>query len=107
MDTPTCIQAGANASALRVPVQCATCTGGRQRKSPTGGAANGPPLYTPNPLARTPDISPVSVGGCGPCASVIADIDGTKTISRALIKTLELNLGILTFWYSSNGHPCA
>ena len=31
-------------SALRVPVQAATCIGGRQRKSPTGEAANGTPL---------------------------------------------------------------
>src|ERR1700752_4041339 len=44
METPTCMHAGANASALRVPVHEAACTGGRQRKSPTGGAANGIPL---------------------------------------------------------------
>src|SRR5579864_2292531 len=44
METPTCMHAGANVSVLRVPVQGAGCTGGRQRKSATGGAAKGIPL---------------------------------------------------------------
>src|SRR6185312_5046519 len=37
METPTCMHAGANVSALRVPVQGVACAGERQRKSPTGG----------------------------------------------------------------------
>src|SRR5580693_6056647 len=44
MDTLSCIHAGANASALRMSFQGVTGAGGRQRKSFTGGAANGTPL---------------------------------------------------------------
>ena len=40
----SCVHSGLNSSALRTPSQCAAGCGGRQRKSPTGGAANGIPL---------------------------------------------------------------
>ena len=33
---------------------------------------------------------------------MIADVADRTTTSRALIKTLKLNLGILTFWSSDN-----
>ena len=55
------MHAGANVSALRVPVHGATGIGERQRKSPIGGAANGRPLYTLNSFSLTPDIAPDSV----------------------------------------------
>jgi hypothetical protein len=95
MDTPSCIQADANASALRVPVQGVTGAGGRQRNSPTGGAANGTPLYTVNPSARTPDTAPDSVGVIGisvRCASVIADVAGRVRRSKARVKNLEKHI---------------
>ena len=64
------MQAGANASALRVPFQGAACTGARQRKSPTGGAAKGIPLKKLSPFADTPDIVPDSVRTCCATAAV-------------------------------------
>ena len=57
-----CTHTFPNASALRTPCQCAAGCGCFQRKSPTGGAANGMPLKARTPEASvTPDISP-SVG---------------------------------------------
>src|SRR5580692_2652196 len=81
--------AGANAFALRVPVQGVTRTGGRHRNSPTGGAANGTPLYTLKPPSRTPDIAPDSVGVLKFCASVTEDVVGTTKRIRARVKTLQ------------------
>src|SRR5262249_28494026 len=40
--------------------QCATGCGARQRKSPTGGAANGTPLNDRTPSATAPCNSPLS-----------------------------------------------
>src|SRR5581483_56105 len=58
-----CIQMAPNSSALRMPSQCGAGWGGFQRKSPTGGAANGIPLNTRTSasLPATPDIRPVSI----------------------------------------------
>ena len=44
METPLCMQAGANLSALRTPGQGVTGCGSRQRSAPVGGAAKASPL---------------------------------------------------------------
>jgi hypothetical protein len=41
---------------------------------------------------------PESVGVLGLCASIIVDVVGTTTRSRALIKTLEENIRIVSSW---------
>ncbi len=41
--TRVCMQRDANSDPSRTPVQFAAGCGSRQRKSPTGGAANGMP----------------------------------------------------------------
>ena len=41
METPTCMHAGANASAFRAPVQGAACTGGRRASRPPAGQRKG------------------------------------------------------------------
>jgi hypothetical protein len=45
-----------------------------------------------NPLLRTPDIVPDSVGVLGLCASVITDVAGTMRRSRTLVRALEKNM---------------
>ena len=72
------MHAGANASAFRVPVQGAAGIGGRQRRSPTGGAANGTPLKTVKPLSLTPEIAPDSVRTCG-AAPALARLAAAST----------------------------
>jgi hypothetical protein len=43
METPVCMQAGANEVAFLIPFHGAAGCGSRQRNSPNGGAANGIP----------------------------------------------------------------
>lgn len=58
-----CEHDAANWSALRTSVHGVTGCGAFQRRSPTGGAANGMPLktLTDGSSPRTPSIAPVSV----------------------------------------------
>jgi hypothetical protein len=56
-----CMQLVPNLSALRTPSYGRAGCGGRQRKPPTGGAANGIPRKAVTPLALTPASEPVSV----------------------------------------------
>ena len=79
METPSCMHAGANAVAVRVPVHGGTASGGRHLSSPTGAAANGMPLYTLNPSARTPDIEPDVVTASA--AAALQPSDGAMTAS--------------------------
>src|SRR4051794_669919 len=60
METPFCMQAGANQTAFRVPFHGAGGCGSRQRSSPKGAAANGTPRYAVTPLVVTPSIAPDS-----------------------------------------------
>src|SRR5213594_3438524 len=55
------MHAAENVSAARTPLQGATDCGAFQRRSPTGGAANGMPLNTRTPFALTPEIWPLSI----------------------------------------------
>ena len=57
------MQRGPNWSALRAPVQFFTGCGSFQRRSPTGGAANGIPLKlrTPDLAAAVVSIRPLAV----------------------------------------------
>src|SRR5947207_11214279 len=49
----------------RTPSQGATGCGGRNRSSPTGGAANGRPLNTRTPSSSTPATRPAAVSAIG------------------------------------------
>ena len=60
IETPFCMHAGANEMAWRVPFQGTTGCGSRQRSSPTGGAANGTPIYIVRASFVTPSIAPDS-----------------------------------------------
>src|SRR5215218_3171629 len=53
-----CMQAFAKASAFLTPDQGLTGAGAFQRRSPTGGAANGMPLKIEMPFSATPLTSP-------------------------------------------------
>ena len=57
------MQVAENWSALRTPVHVAGALGAFQRRSPTGGAANGIPLYTRTAalVPATPETEPLSV----------------------------------------------
>src|SRR6476620_2318185 len=56
-----CIQSAGNSVAWRTPVHLAAGCGGRQRSSPTGGAANGTPLKETTPSTASPCSSPLSI----------------------------------------------
>ena len=58
--TGSCMARGPNRSAGRTPAHGAAGCGGRQRRSPTGGAANGMPLKlrTPEPGSMVPSRMP-------------------------------------------------
>ena len=56
-----CMQRGPNCVAWRTPVQFLTGCGGFQRRSPTGGAANGMPLNARTPLSSAPSTTPLAV----------------------------------------------
>ena len=55
-----CMHPGAYWSALRTPCHFGAGCGARQRRSPTGGAANGRPLYTVRLSSTTPSTRPPS-----------------------------------------------
>src|SRR5205823_4901454 len=55
---------GPNASAGRTPAQGSGGCGGRQRSSPTGGAANGMPRNWSTPPRSTPSTFPERVSTC-------------------------------------------
>jgi hypothetical protein len=66
------MQLAPNSTAWRTPVQRAAGCGGRHRSSPTGGAANGIPLYDTTRSANTPWSSPVSTWTiAGACESTV------------------------------------
>src|SRR5689334_10917385 len=56
-----CGQFGPACMACNVVVQGVTGAGGRQRKAPIGGAANGTPRYVVTPFVTRPQIGPSSV----------------------------------------------
>src|SRR6266568_3715438 len=63
-----CTQLLPNSADLRTPVHGTAGCGARQRRSPTGGAANGMPLKTEidGSLPATPESRPVLIfTGCG------------------------------------------
>ena len=58
----SCMARGPNLSALRTPSQSLTGWGGFQRRSPTGGWANGTPLNARTPFSSvTPSMTPLAV----------------------------------------------
>src|SRR3954464_13372586 len=78
VSTMFCTQLAENASALRTPCHAGTGCGARQRRFPTGGAANGTALNTttPDAIAVPPSWPPatrtvVSAAGCRMDAPVI------------------------------------
>src|SRR4051794_21774761 len=58
---PPPVQAGAKAVGFFTSLHFAAGCGGRQRRSPTGGAANGMPRYTVMPLWAVPSTWPPSM----------------------------------------------
>ena len=64
----SCGHFGPKAAASRTPAQGSGGAGGRQRRSPTGGAANGIPLNANVSPDRTPRTSPLSVTARSPAA---------------------------------------
>src|SRR5579859_7133099 len=89
----TCMHAGANWSALRTPFHDIGACGGRQRKSPTGGAAKGMPLYVVIPSAIVPWSNPdCTCTGFDVCASnPDTEASAVQTNARVL-KVLIFNL---------------
>ena len=70
-----CMQLCANSTALRTPVQCFAGCGAFQRRSPTGGAANGTPRKTRMPaFVVVPSMTPFAVltWSAAPCAGATA-----------------------------------
>jgi hypothetical protein len=67
-----CGHAGPAAVAARSPAHGATGCGGRQRRSPTGGVANGTPRNTRTPAAESsrPTSVPASTVTRGPSAGM-------------------------------------
>src|SRR5436190_10689498 len=92
------MQVAPNLSALRVPVHFATAFGPRQRRSPTGAAANGIPLKTRTSGVdpATPEINPASVrtGSGTAAASVRADANRAKC-RRGICVMLQVTQAVL------------
>ena len=63
-NTACCIQRGPNLTASRTPFQFLTGCGGFQRRSPTGGAANGTPRKARTPSTVVPATVPFEVLTC-------------------------------------------
>src|SRR6185295_20079767 len=79
-----CMQAFANASAFLTPDQGLTGAGAFQRRSPTGGAANGMPLKIERSPSVTPLTSPPVTLACVICAS--AACGNTARSTRAIAR---------------------
>src|SRR5215468_4947103 len=82
----SCMLAGPNFDPSLTPFQGLTGCGAFHRNSPTGGAANGIPLYDVTPLAVTPDTRP-PVTATSP-VSLRAD-DATSKAAAVKTTTLE------------------
>jgi hypothetical protein len=67
----SCTQLDLNSAALRTPCHGLTACGGRQRRAPTGGCANGIPLKAITPFAAAPRTLPLSI-----CTRVGSAADG-------------------------------
>src|SRR5215218_5330499 len=72
-DLRVCVQAAPNAFACRgCDPQLTAGRGGAQRRSPTGGAANGTPRKTVTPLSTVPDRVPCATVATGSAAAAIS-----------------------------------
>src|SRR3984885_3286599 len=79
-----CMQSAPNSVAGRIPLHRTSGWGGRHRKSSTGGAAKGMPLYDATPPSTNPCNSPVSTRtteGC--CAAVVTPLPRTPARKSA------------------------
>src|SRR6188768_2220341 len=78
-----CMQALAKASAFLTPAQGLAGAGAFQRRSPTGGAANGMPLKTEMPASVTPLTAPPVTVATVTCASAASN-GNTARSTRAI-----------------------
>jgi hypothetical protein len=90
IDTPFCMQAGAKLVAVLTPFQWSTCRGARQRRSPTGGAANGTPLNTVTFPTRIPWTEPDSVSTTGFSAANVRPGCADTSVARPTTSSIHL-----------------
>lgn len=97
IDTPACMQAGANERASRIPGHGVAGCGSRQRRGPRGGAAKGIPRYTRTRPSTSPCTRPdtVRIGS-------IARTDGVA-LQAASIRTSNANIALLRCDMRSSG----
>src|SRR5687768_1536243 len=92
------MQLAPNSVAWRTPVQRAGGCGGRQRRSPTGGAANGMPWKDSTPSSTTPCKSPLSTRTTadGACENAMVRVLGAAASAINEQRTTLIALEVVT-----------